>query len=150
MMPRVKCIAPEETACLTEIARLEAEIFPDPWSSAAIRSAAASPCTKLYAAYSETDALMGYLFITQVMDSADIDTIAVSPAFRRQGVASLLLETALDGMEADVFLEVRVSNAPAIALYRKFGFAECGIRKHYYEKPREDAVLMKRANTLRT
>jgi ribosomal-protein-alanine N-acetyltransferase len=87
---------------------------------------------------------MGYLFVTQVMDTADIGNIAVSPEFRRQGIASLLLDTALNGMDADVFLEVRHSNTPAIALYEKYGFQPIGIRKNYYDNPREDAILMQK------
>lgn len=144
MMPRVKRITPEDTALLTAVGVLETEIFSDPWSMQSICSAIANRCTRLYAALDDTDALMGYLFVTQVMDTADIANIAVSPAFRRQGIASLLLDTALDGLEADLFLEVRASNTPAIALYRKYGFTEYGVRKNYYDSPREDAVLMKR------
>lgn len=144
MTPRVERITAADTAILAACEKLEQQIFLDPWSLQSICSAVCAPCTKLYAALSGTEELMGYLFITQVMDTADIDNIAVAPACRRQGIASLLLDTALDGMEAEVFLEVRASNAPAIALYRKYGFAEFGIRKNYYENPREDAVLMKR------
>lgn len=144
MMPRVKRITPEDTALLRDISALEAVIFTDAWSEESILSAAENLRTRIYAALNEQDALMGYLIVTQVMDVADIDNIAVSPDFRRQGIASLLLDTALERMDADVFLEVRASNAPAIELYQKYGFAQIGIRKHYYEKPREDAILMKR------
>lgn len=144
MTPRVKLVTPEDTALLGEVETLEAAVFSDPWSLQSIHSAVCNLRTRLYAALSEEGVLMGYLFVTQVMDAADIDNIAVSPAFRRQGVASLLLDTALDGMDADVFLEVRQSNAPAIALYRKYGFQEVGIRKNYYTSPREDAILMQK------
>ncbi len=144
MMPRVKRITPEDTALLRDISALEAVIFTDAWSEESILAAAENLRTRIYAALDEQDALMGYLIVTQVMDVADIDNIAVSPDFRRQGIASLLLDTALERMDADVFLEVRASNAPAIGLYQKYGFAQIGIRKHYYEKPREDAILMKR------
>lgn len=144
MMPRVKRVLPEDTEILAACGELEAQIFSDAWSPQSICSAAAARCTRMYAALSDTDALMGYLFVTQVMDEAEIENIAVSPAFRRQGIASLLLDTALSGLDADIFLEVRASNAPAIALYQKYGFAAYGIRRNYYEKPQEDAVLMKR------
>ena len=143
MMPRVKRVTPEDAALLAAMEALEAKIFPDPWSLRSICDAVSNPCTVLYAALTESDALMGYLFVTQVMDTADIDNIAVSPDFRRQGIASLLLDTALDGLDAEVFLEVRKSNTSAIALYQKYGFAPYNIRKNYYENPREDAILMK-------
>jgi ribosomal-protein-alanine N-acetyltransferase len=142
MMPRVKRIAPEEDGVLTACAALEAAIFPDPWSLQNIRSAVCAPCTRLYGAFSDTDALIGYVFLTQVLDTADIDNIAVAPDFRRQGIAALLLDTALDGVDADIHLEVRASNAPAIALYQKYGFTAYGTRRNYYDDPREDAVLM--------
>ena len=145
-MPRVKHVTAEDTALLAAIESLEAMTFPDPWSLQSIRGSVDSLRTRVYAALDDTDTLMGYLFLTQVMDVADVDNIAVAPAFRRQGVASLLLETAFEGVDAEVFLEVRASNAPAIALYQKFGFTQCGIRKNYYEKPQEDALLMKRPN----
>lgn len=143
-MPRVKRVTMEDAAILAAIEGIEAEVFSDPWSLQSIENSVCGLRTRVYAALDDADTLMGYLFLTQVMDVADVDNIAVAPAFRRQGVASLLLETALDGMDAEVFLEVRASNAPAIALYQKFGFTQCGIRRNYYEKPREDALLMKR------
>ena len=143
-MPRVKRVTPEDTALLREISALEAVIFTDAWSEESIFAAAENLRTRILAALDDQDALMGYLIVTQVMDVADIDNIAVSPDFRRQGIASLLLDTALEQMDADVFLEVRASNAPAIGLYQKSGFARIGIRRNYYEKPREDAILMKR------
>ena len=144
MKPRVKLVTPQDITIVVACAKLEETIFSDPWSLQSICTAVASPCTRMYAALSEKDKLMGYLFVTQVEDTADIDNIAVSPGFRRQGIASLLLDTALDGMDADAYLEVRASNTPAAALYRKYGFQEIGIRKDYYESPREDAVLMQR------
>ena len=81
-----------------------------------------------------------------MLDEGNLDNIAVAPAYRRQGVAAALIETLLRRARelslACVMLEVRQSNAPAIALYESFGFAPVGKRKGYYEKPREDAVLM--------
>ena len=144
MMPRVKRIAPEETAILTAVGELEMQIFSDAWSLRSIQDAVESPCMTLYAALSETDELMGYLFFMQVLDEAEVANIAVSPDFRRNGVASCLLDTALENVEADIFLEVRASNAPAIALYEKYGFRQYGVRRNYYESPREDALLMQR------
>ena len=69
----------------------------------------------------------------------------MAPQARRQGVADALLST-LTGFGRDrlaaLMLEVRASNAPAIALYEKHGFAAVGRRKNYYSAPREDAILM--------
>ena len=91
-MPRVKRVTPEDTALLAAIEGIEAQTFSDPWSLQSICGSVNSLRTRVYAALDDTGTLMGYLFLTQVMDVADVDNIAVAPAFRRQGVASLLLE----------------------------------------------------------
>ena len=145
MMPRVKLVSPEDSALLAAVEALEAQIFPDPWSLQSICSAVCNPCTKLYAALTEADTLMGYLFVTQVVDTADIANIAVSPGFRRQGIAADLIWYYLAEMKpVEVFLEVRASNADAISLYRHYGFREVGVRKRFYHDPPEDAIVMKR------
>ena len=93
---------------------------------------------------------LGYISAQRVLDELEIFNVAVSPDARRQHIAKSLLEKLLESAEAlrtedgleRITLEVRFSNDAAIALYRKFGFEEVGRRKNYYEKPREDAVLM--------
>ena len=88
----------------------------------------------------------GYANFLHVLDEGDIGNVAVAPEYRRQGVADALLDAlcaraaALD--LAFLTLEVRLSNAPAIALYRKHGFQTVGQRRNYYQKPDEDALLM--------
>jgi ribosomal-protein-alanine N-acetyltransferase len=81
-----------------------------------------------------------------VLDEGSLDNIAVDPAYRRQGVAQALLEALIAQGQAQrlsfITLEVREHNAPAIGLYEKNGFQVVGRRKNYYEKPREDAILM--------
>ena len=80
-------------------------------------------------------------------DSASLDTLTVAPAFRRQGVGRALLQAALQSLRAEgaaaCFLEVRQSNAPAIALYQGLGFAAVGRRRGFYQGPAEDAVVMR-------
>ncbi len=93
---------------------------------------------------------LGYISAQKVLDELDIFNVAVSPDARRQHIGQALLEKLLEsartlraeGELERITLEVRFSNDPAIALYQKFGFEEVGRRKNYYEKPREDAVLM--------
>ena len=83
--------------------------------------------------------------LSVVLDEGNLDNIAVAPDYRRRGVADALLG-AVTGFGrahlAALLLEVRASNAPAIALYEKHGFAAVGRRKNYYEAPKEDAILM--------
>jgi ribosomal-protein-alanine N-acetyltransferase len=75
-------------------------------------------------------------------DEAEILTLAVAPECRRRGVASEMLHTFLASVTGRVFLEVRQSNVAAQQLYRKLGFVTAGVRRDYYESPREEAVLM--------
>lgn len=90
----------------------------------------------------------GYICAWVVGEELHINNLAVSPRWRRRGVAGALLKAVLErGRErgADcALLEVRASNVGAQALYRRHGFEPAGIRKRYYEHPIEDAVIMRR------
>ncbi len=91
-------------------------------------------------------AVIGFLVLWKIVDEAHIATLAVHPRFRRQGVASLLLRTALDAAAEEgtrvAYLEVRASNASAQRLYRAFGFQVVGRRRGYYRDSGEDALIM--------
>ncbi len=93
----------------------------------------------------------GFLMGREVADEAEIFTLAVTPRYRRQGHGSVLISAAMRGLRSrgvrSVFLEVRESNAPAIAFYEKHGFAKMGVRKGYYRDPDEAAVTMVRKLT---
>ncbi len=95
----------------------------------------------------EGGVLVGYVFMSTVLDEGSIDSIAVAPAHRRKGTADALVNAAVSGGRARalrfITLEVRAGNGPAVALYEKHGFSQVGRRKNYYEKPREDAVIMR-------
>jgi len=88
----------------------------------------------------------GFLIGRSADDEFEILNMAVSGAHRRRGIGSKLLESALEvsrkAGSARVYLEVRASNEPAIALYKRHGFTECGRRVKYYRDPVEDAVLL--------
>ena len=90
--------------------------------------------------------LAGFLIGRIVADEFEILNMAVSRAYRRSGIGSRLLESALESSRiagsARAYLEVRASNGPAIALYAHHGFTECGRRAGYYRDPVEDAVLL--------
>jgi len=94
--------------------------------------------------------LQGFALLSQILDEATLLNIVVHPELRRQGLGRNLLLTALAGLSlrgaARCFLEVRVSNARAIALYRSLGFRVDGKRRDYYPAAtgREDALLMSR------
>ena len=96
----------------------------------------------------ENSSVLGFLILRRMADEGELLQIAIDKAARREGVADSLMEEALryaeDNALVSVFLEVRKSNAAAIALYGKHGFEPVRFRKDYYSSPVEDAVLMVR------
>ena len=146
MTRRVKRLRSGDTADFAALAELESRLFPDePWSMQGFAETAASETGYLLCAFDETDRLIGYLAGTCAAGSGEILRVATAPEFRRQGIAAELLRCCLAEMKPEeVFLEVRASNAAAIALYRRYDFMEVGVRKRFYHDPVEDAVVMKR------
>ena len=82
-----------------------------------------------------------------VCGEAEITNVAVSDAYRRRGIGGMLIEAILALDAERVLLDVRASNTAARGLYEKYGFQVDGIRKGFYAKPKEDAVLMSRERT---
>ena len=81
-----------------------------------------------------------------VCGEAEITNIAVAGSHRRRGIGGMLLEAIIGTGAERVLLDVRASNMAARGLYEKYGFRVDGIRRGFYAKPREDAVLMSRDN----
>ena len=96
----------------------------------------------------ERGCVVGFLVLRTAADEAEILNIAVEPDRRRGGMASALVEGALEYSRGAgalrVFLEVRESNAAAIAFYQRHGFESAGRRPRYYQKPPEDALVLSR------
>ncbi len=138
-------IAPMQAWELDAVALLERQIFSDAWSKEAFAEELNSPFSELFTARREEE-LAGYLALRCVLDEGEITNVAVNPAFRRLGCGKLLLEQAFTVAKrrelSTLMLEVRKSNAPAIALYQSFGFVKVGERRNYYHDPLEDALLM--------
>ena len=137
-------IRPWDVKDLKEIAAAEKVCFTDPWSEADFLPAFSLPSYCGLVA-EEDGALLGYACGICVCEEAEVANIAVLPASRGKGLgasllSALLYEAKSRGAEK-CFLEVRVSNAPAVALYQKFGFTQVNVRKRYYPDG-EDAFLM--------
>ena len=130
---------------LEAVVRTESQIFSRPWSRKGFEDALQQEETIYLVAY-EKETLAGYCGLLQSFDEADITNVAVAEKFRSKGVATELLEQLfLRGYERGIenfTLEVRVGNAAAIHLYEKLGFERSGIRPNFYEKPKEDALIM--------
>jgi len=129
-----------------EAAALEGECFSDGVSPQAFAAFALGGSSRYFAALDEAGCVIGYGGFSHAADEAEILTVAVAQAFRRRGVARMLLDRMLTESRAlgaeNVYLEVRASNTAAQALYSRAGFHVIGTRKNYYAHPREDAVLM--------
>jgi [ribosomal protein S18]-alanine N-acetyltransferase len=130
---------------LETVLAIESASFPRPWTRRHFLDEIASSCSIPLVALSADDRLVGYLCLKLVLDEAEILDVAVADAERGRGIGRILVESALklcrEREMALLFLEVRVSNQPAIALYLRHGFRESGRRKRYYENG-EDAMLM--------
>lgn len=131
---------------LSQAAEIERLCFSDPWSEKMLAEHLANPCSLTLAAVDGVGRLLGYVGLLAVVDEGYITNVAVRPDCRRQGVASSLLQALEARGRARnltfLTLEVRQSNAPARALYEKLGYLQAGLRRNYYENPREDAVIM--------
>ena len=140
-------IVPMDRGHIPQIAALERECFSTPWSENMLSDALFDPKASFIVAEDGEGGVLGYAGLQVVLDEGYIDNIAVEEAARRHGVGDALLDVFCRFGQAHLSfltLEVRTSNAPAIALYRKHGFQEAGRRKNYYQQPREDAIIMTR------
>ena len=134
----------EETD-LSEVCAIENAAFSLPWSRESFLSSMRNDDHICLTALCENE-VAGYGVMLCSFDEGEIALFAVREDLRRSGIGSKLLETLMEkGREkgAERFtLEVRKSNDSAIRLYEKFGFKSVGVRKGFYEKPREDALIM--------
>jgi len=133
---------------LPQIAAIERGIFTTPWSEEGFRAAIQMPDNIYLTAEQDPGKVVGYCGMYVSPGEGEIVNVAVAPGSRRRGIAKRLLtcllsESAKRGIHS-CLLEVRKSNAGAIALYEKMGFKSLGIRKNFYESPREDALIMAR------
>ncbi len=127
------------------VAVLEAAVFSDAWTEQGIRESASQGQAFVLVA-KEEDELFGYCIVYYVLDEAEIARIAVDEKYRGQGVGRMLLDAVTERCRdkgiTRLLLDVRESNAGARAFYKAYGFAQDGVRKGFYEAPKEDAVLM--------
>ena len=128
------------------LAKIERECFTAPWTEDMLADCLRYPIYNCFLA-EEGGQVCGYCCLIVVCEDAEVGNIAVDFPFRGRGIAKALMEKmhtcAKEKGATQCFLEVRVSNENAIALYKKFGYEPYGIRAKYYEDG-EDALAMKR------
>jgi len=140
-------IVPMDRSHVDQVAALERECFSTPWTETMLEDSLYDERASFIVAEDEEGNVIGYAGLHVVLDEGYIDNIAVEEAARRHGVASALLEVycRFGAVNLDFLtLEVRKSNAAAIALYEKHGFQQAGLRPGFYSRPREDALIMTR------
>ncbi|MFB0566588.1 MAG: ribosomal protein S18-alanine N-acetyltransferase [Candidatus Aminicenantaceae bacterium] len=122
--------------------------FPSPWHESTFRVEVHNrPISFPYViVHKEIKSVIGYIIYWHIKEEVHINNIAVHPDFRRKGIAETVLREILTSIEKDgatfVTLEVRPSNFAALALYKKLGFEVFGVKRDYYLKPREDALIL--------
>ena len=131
-----------------EVARIETRAFSTPWSEETFNSLLKRSGVELWVA-EWGDELAAYAILWKVLDEGELANIAVRGDLRGRGIGSGLLsrmlEVAEDSGVRSLYLEVRESNGLAREMYARRGFHEIGVRKGYYEGPREDARVLKKS-----
>jgi len=131
---------------LPRVVAIERRCFPTPWSLSMFVLELSKPSGICLAAVTDTG-MLGYVICARYDEAYHVMNLAVEPSNRRRGVGKGLLDALIDrgGRDANYTLEVRVSNAPAIALYEAYDFRAVGTRRRYYADNGEDAIVMWRA-----
>ena len=139
-------IVPMNGDHLDQVAELERICFSVPWSRNMLAEELENDLSAFLVALDGEEQVVGYAGMQVVLDEGYITNVAVRPDCRRKGIAGKLLQVVRDFAQghhlACLTLEVRASNYDAIALYGSRGFRSVGRRRHYYEHPKEDAVIM--------
>lgn len=130
---------------VSSLAQIEKQCFSTPWSENSLAEEIENPNARFFVALCG-EHVAGYIGAHNIVGEVYITNVAVNPSYRRQGVATKLIELLVEISRAEnaefITLEVRENNASAQALYEKQGFQVVGKRKAFYENPREDAILM--------
>ncbi len=138
-------IVPMAAEHIPALARLEQECFADPWSEKALEEELTNPNAVFRVALKDGE-VAGYVGMIHVLDEGDICNVAVFDSFRRQGIATALIQHlvdyAVENKLAFITLEVRESNIGAQKFYETMGFVNIGMRKNFYDNPKEHAILM--------
>lgn len=131
---------------LDAVADLERAAHARPWSRGVFEQELTRSDDRSYVVAVDGEEIIGYGGIQFLGDDAHITNVVVRPDRRRRGIAARivadLLGVARRAGATAATLEVRGSNAAALALYRRLGFAPVGVRRRYYDDPPEDALVM--------
>jgi len=129
-----------------DLLALETAQFPEPWTRAMLLDEVSNVETRRYTVAVEGKKIVGYLGVMFVLDELHVNTLGTLPGYEGRGIATSLMNDAwIVAKERGVHratLEVAVSNTRAQELYFRFGFSPVGVRKNYYERTHEDALIL--------
>ena len=142
-------LEPAAPGDLPAIAAIERRAFADPWSAESFAEMIGRESVWFAVARESAGApVLGYVVAIFAADEGEIGNLAVDDAARGRGIGAMLVQRVLDEATqravATVYLEVRESNAGARRLYDRCGFGEVGRRRGYYQRPVEDALVLRR------
>lgn len=127
------------------VSRIEEAVFSMPWKANDFLTMIEADYAHYFVA-EEDGEIAGYCGVRNMAGEGEISNVAVAEKYRRKGIGRKLMEYMLKEAPSfgigDLTLEVRVSNTPAISLYESLGFHKEGVRPGFYEKPKEDALIM--------
>jgi [ribosomal protein S18]-alanine N-acetyltransferase len=136
---------PLDSAHLDAMMEIEVEAYPEPWTRGMFRGELGNRLSRFYVAFQGED-LVGYAGFWLVLNEAHITSVTVAQRHRHKGIGRQLLRYLLDRAVAEgaqlTTLEVRPTNRTARKLYESAGFRAVGVRKGYYTKTNEDALIM--------
>lgn len=131
---------------VSTVAYWENQIFSDAWTAGNFLESLKNDNAWMLVSTDDEGKLTGYACIYHALDEAELENIAVFPEYRRKNIADTLLDYALHGLKEKgiqyIYLEVRESNSSAQGLYKKHGFETVGLRKNFYDRPKEHAFVM--------
>ena len=134
-------------ADINTVYNIATESFADPWTKDSLIASIEADGSVCYIA--EISAItVGFLIAQDISGEINLDSVAVSPEYRRRGIAKVMMSSLCNYSHNNgcvlITLEVRSANESAIRLYDQFGFKRVGLRKNYYKHPSDDAILMTR------
>ena len=141
---RIRLAEPRD---LSDILVIENAQFPEPWTRSMMLDEITNTESRRYSVAEENGVVIGYLGLMFVLkDELHINSIGTRPGHEGRGVATSLLDEAWAVVRergvARATLEVAVSNSRALDLYYRYGFAPVGVRKNYYQRTHEDALIL--------
>lgn len=146
-MTRPVTVRDATRADIAGIVAIERASFSDAWTRGMFASSLAAGAGNIFLVADDDGDVAGYTMARSVQDESELLNIAVSPGRRHCGIGSLLLDTIIDRCRRlgalEMWLEVRASNAGARTLYETRGFVAVGVRKRYYDTPKEDAIVLR-------